>query len=211
MYFHFLGFMFLLCASVLGNTEIRHFRPIVDGQKAHCSHKLPATILIAPFTQTDTVTIASLESTKHNRQDKEHWYCLRNLEPGLSHELRISYAATTPSRFIIDIFSSSEVQQLYNLTNEQVLLGQEDAAEQIMYARVTVSYAGASHIQGLENDDIPYIFTLEKHILGLPVQALWLIAVIVAVVALSLLVVTPKLQAVINSVLSEPAKAQKED
>ncbi|KAJ1833003.1 hypothetical protein LPJ63_003085 [Coemansia sp. RSA 2711] len=189
----------LLCATVQANTEIRHFRPTVISNHHRCLDQLSPAVLLAPHTSTEVVKLAALENTDADLSEKAHWYCLRDLEHGHSYELRVSYAATTPSDFNIDIFTGAEMQRLFN------------ASDLATHAKVTASYAGVSNVPGMENVHIPYIFVLDAHVWGLPTQALKLIAVLAVVIAFSLLFVTPRLVAAINSVLSEPDVPSKQD
>ncbi|KAJ2159087.1 hypothetical protein GGF46_003288 [Coemansia sp. RSA 552] len=120
----------LLCGLVAGNTEIRHFRPNGDataqpidkaGQQQQLSALIPNhTTLTAPYTSTGVEVIHALESADHGSEEKERWYVLRGLDAGHSYELRVSYAASTPSDFYIDLYSVSGFARLHNITLEPV-------------------------------------------------------------------------------------------
>ncbi|KAJ2453286.1 hypothetical protein EV183_002343 [Coemansia sp. RSA 2336] len=177
--------------GVLGNTEIRHFRPHVH-KHARCLEALSPVVLTSPHTLTEITNISTLESSAAQTA-KEHWYCLENLEPHL-YELRVSYAATDPSSFNIEIFTEAELKKLVDVDGDLPIA---------LHAKISASYAGVSNIPGLEEKPVPYILALERHVWGVPIQALLLIAVLVAVVAFSLAVVTPRIIAQIDLVLSE--------
>ncbi|KAJ2083998.1 hypothetical protein H4R24_000344 [Coemansia sp. RSA 988] len=205
-----------LCASVRGNTEIRHFRPnAVDSalyptqriQASIAKHLSASKVLSGPYTKTDIESIYPIESKKSDSRYKAQWYQLLNLEPGSSYELRISYAASMPSNFEISLYSVSEVAQLLNLIPDEApvdeLKPKQQENEIIMYARVTSSYAGVSYIPGMEDQPVPYIFVLEKHVLGLPLQAFKLVGVLVVVIAIGLFVVTPRILTSIDAALAD--------
>ncbi|PIA18278.1 hypothetical protein COEREDRAFT_79785 [Coemansia reversa NRRL 1564] len=208
--------LLFLCTSVCANTEIRHFRlddadsdlyPTQEIQ-ALVAKKLTASKLLAgPYEKTEIESIYAVESKKYDSKYKEKWYQLSNIQPGCSYELRISYAASMPSNFEITLYTVSQVARIFNIIQDKATMDAQESKQQgrkiIMYAKVTSSYVGISHIPGMEDQAVPYILVLEKHVLGLPVQALKLVGVLVIVIAISLLVVTPRILAKIDNVLAE--------
>ncbi|KAJ1861131.1 hypothetical protein LPJ73_001113 [Coemansia sp. RSA 2703] len=198
------------------NTEIKHFVPAAiatdtNGQAnvdisavlRELDQKITTpTIMTAPYTSADMQTIACQQSSNSSISEKEQWYLLENLVAGMSYELRVSYAATTPADFSIEIFTLEQMASMYNLTFFTVVSP--------MYARVIASYAGLSVVPGLENQRIPYNFVLEKHVFGLPMQALKLIAVILAVVFVTFAWIVPRVLAMIDKALADDLKQKNE-
>ncbi|KAJ1897980.1 hypothetical protein LPJ66_003037 [Kickxella alabastrina] len=225
--------LFLICSGVFGNTEIRHFRPPAINTDSHfhvhqseikhqLSRLIPGQVLLSsPYTSTGTELIASLQSVNSTRQDRERWYCLADLEPNESYELRVSYAATTPADFTIEIFTIDQMAKLHGVAvdafdaNPLESQGNPNTltsgARLTMYTKVTASYSGVSVVPRMEDRRVPYVFVLEKHVLGLPIQAIKLIAVLVVVIAFSLLWVTPCILAKIKAVLAEETVPPKQD
>ncbi|KAJ2896337.1 hypothetical protein GGI21_003871 [Coemansia aciculifera] len=207
-----------LCRVANGNTCIRHFSPTTEHQSPgrhtldQISALLPGglSVLSAPYTSSPIATISTYQSTNASRADKENWYLLDDTLLGASYELRISNAAATGVDFDIVLYSASDVIQLLNETaiaavaDKKRLFG---AAVQIaVYAKVTASYTGHSTWPDVANRPATYIIVLEKHVFGLPVQALKLIAVLAVAIMAGLFVVTPRLVAKLNSVAVEEEK-----
>ncbi|KAJ1734239.1 hypothetical protein LPJ61_001178 [Coemansia biformis] len=218
-----LALVLAACANVRGNTEVRRFRLDLD-TPMHQSPLLQRridgvlpnqTALAAPFTTSGIEAIYAAESTTASSEDRVRWYRLQGLEPGRSYELRVSYAATPPSSFDIALYSVLEVLRLFNAApgREETPHMQDSAprAELDMYAKVTVSYTGHSHIVDMENRQVRYIIALERHVLGLPVRAYKLVGALVVVVIFSLLVVAPRILAAADAVLAEDTKQHKKD
>ncbi|KAJ2506551.1 hypothetical protein IWW47_001529 [Coemansia sp. RSA 2052] len=152
-------------------------------------------------------TISTQQSTNASYADKENWYRLDNTHQGVSYELRISHAAATGVDFGIALYSGDDVLRLFSKNFGSAVANKRPALEVggqlAVYAKVTASYAGYSTRTGVENWPVAYIIVLEKHIAGLPAQALKLIATLVAVVLVGLFVATPRIIARINAVAAE--------
>ncbi|KAJ2700106.1 hypothetical protein FB645_005113 [Coemansia sp. IMI 203386] len=150
--------------------------------------------------------------------EREKWYCLQNLFANHSYEVRVSYAATTPADFHIELYTLENMASIYNVSfggNGSVgkhVYGAQDNRLVTMYARVSAVYSGMSTAAAnMENHRIPYRFVLEKHVLGLPYQALKLIAAIVAVLVVSFAVVVPRLLTALNAVIAETNQKSKQE
>ncbi|KAJ2805454.1 hypothetical protein H4R21_001250 [Coemansia helicoidea] len=170
------------------------------------------TVLAAPYTSSGIESIYAAESTTASSDAKTRWFRLQGLNPEHSYELRISYAATTPSDFDITLYSVAELLTAHGVEPGGELGPQgETSAVVDMYAKVTALYAGYSHIAGMENVQVPFIIVLERRILGASVQVFKLVAVLVVVVALSLFVVTPRILAEVDKSLADGALPPKQD
>ncbi|KAJ2617913.1 hypothetical protein EV177_000290 [Coemansia sp. RSA 1804] len=221
-------FLFLalltLCSLAYANTEIKHFRParqtpedlLVSQAERNVlvSTLVPSmmTSLAGPYTTIEFETVSYQQSI--NPENKERWYCLSNLVQGKSYELRVSYAATTPSDFELTLFSFSELMAHFG---KPLDLEMDPAAHKrlegsetthyttttVMYARIRALYTGFSAVPGMENQAVPYMLTLEKHVLGLPVQALWLVAVLLVVVPASIYIVSPWILSICDGLVAE--------
>ncbi|KAJ1663910.1 hypothetical protein GGF38_003149, partial [Coemansia sp. RSA 25] len=165
------------------------------------------SVLSAPYMSAPVATISTQQSTNASYADKENWYRLDNTHQGASYELRISNAAATGVDFGIVLYSSDDVFRLFNKTFGSAVADKRPALEVggqlAVYAKVTASYAGYSTRTDVENWPVAYIIVLEKHVAGLPAQALKLIATLVVVVLVGLFVATPRIVARINAVAAE--------
>ncbi|KAJ2728620.1 hypothetical protein IW152_005918 [Coemansia sp. BCRC 34962] len=203
----------LLCLirNVAANTCIRHF-------SLAAKHKSPDalalglitaltpggfSVLSAPYTLAPTATISTQQSSNASRAEKEQWYYLDNLRLGVSYELRISNAAATGVDFGIELYSTDDVLRLHDKPTSSVELSSKVDGKLAIFAKVTASYAGYSTWPSVENWPVDYVIVLEKHVAGLPLQALKLIAVLVPVVLVGLFVATPRLITMINTVVAE--------
>ncbi|KAI8319360.1 hypothetical protein GQ54DRAFT_299390 [Martensiomyces pterosporus] len=203
-----------LLGFVQGNTEIEHFTP--DAARIHAEPSavtsiaaaLNMSLLHAPYTSIESVSLATLESS-HPAEDQVNWYCLKDIDPRSSYEIRISYAATEPANYSISLFYAQDVLAMHNITAQEEG-GSSGQMQRIMYAKVNVSYAGVSNRRSVQNMRVLYNIVLEKHVAGLPIQALKLIVVIVTVAVSSVLVVAPRVMAIIDEVLEEEGKGAKQ-
>ncbi|KAJ1663773.1 hypothetical protein IW140_004525 [Coemansia sp. RSA 1813] len=214
------------CSLACANTEIRHFKPTREpttikstetsltqaGKDAIAVSLVPnLTPLTGPYETVEFEKIAYQQST--NSTNKERWYSLRDLAYGKTYELRVSYAATTPSDFEITLFSFDELLAHYGKPPSEInritMSGSATNSEEmqstytVMYSRVTALYSGVSTVPGLENQQVSYMLTLEKHVLGLPVQALWLILVLVVVIFAAIFIVAPRVLSTIDGIIEE--------
>ncbi|KAJ2656612.1 hypothetical protein IWW48_004922 [Coemansia sp. RSA 1200] len=218
-----------LCSLAYANTEIKHFRPARQTpeelllsqaeRNALASTLVPSmmTSLAGPYTTIEFETISYQQNI--NSENKERWYCLSNLVHDKSYELRVSYAATTPSDFELTLFSFSELMAHFG---KPLDLDMDSAAQKrlegskprhhaetthstttVMYARIRAMYTGFSAVPGMENQAVPYMLTLEKHVLGLPAQALWLVAVLLVVVPASIYIVSPWILSICDGLIAE--------
>ncbi|KAJ2029245.1 hypothetical protein IWW57_001801 [Coemansia sp. S610] len=203
--------LLLLCRNAAANTCIRHFAPTAK-------HKSPDALaldliaaltpggfsmLSAPYTLAPAATISTQQSSNASRAEKEQWYYLDNLGLGVSYELRISNAAATGVDFEIELYSADDVLRLHNKPAGSAELSSKVEGKLAIFSKVTASYAGHSTWPSVENWPVAYVIVLEKHVAGLPLQALKLIAVLVPVVLAGLFVATPRLIAMINAVVAE--------
>ncbi|KAJ2858640.1 hypothetical protein J3B02_000020 [Coemansia erecta] len=213
-----------ITSLVQANTEIRHFRPSgyanpainpAEVLQTLASHLPEQTKLTAPYSSTDIQTISSVQSTNSTKRQRENWYLLQNLHIGHSYEVRVSYAATTPSDFLIDLYTLDSLASTFDLslgTKSDRQKAEDIDGTVAMYARVTAVYSGVSAIMDdMQNARIAYRFVLEKHVLGLPYQALKLIAAIIVVLGISFLVVVPRVLEIVNSALIETKQKSKKE
>ncbi|KAJ2001121.1 hypothetical protein H4R26_004297 [Coemansia thaxteri] len=215
--------MLSLVGSVAANTCIKHFSP---GAEYLCSNRHALDVvsalnqgglisLSAPYTSAPVATLAIKQSTNTSQSNKEQWYRLDGLQLGASYELRISHPAATGIDFEIALYSADGILKLYNKTAASAVANAaasnpvgthsllDIVGQPVVYAKVTAYYSGYSNWPDVENWPAAYIIVLEKHVAGLPVQALKLIALLVLIVVTSLGVVTPWLLAKIDKVVAE--------
>ncbi|KAI9499908.1 hypothetical protein BX070DRAFT_255623 [Coemansia spiralis] len=180
----------MLCALVFANTEIRHFTPTDESSETASISQLSRDKIVAalvpslksltgPYETIEFEKLAYLQSTNTTATDRENWYALRNLENGRRYEIRVSYAATTPSDFQLTLFTFGDLLNTYGKSIKEAAVSagvqnmetsehQEGLANVAMYVKVAALYAGVSTMPGLENQLVPYVLTLEKHVYGLP-------------------------------------------
>ncbi|KAJ2824432.1 hypothetical protein FBU31_003997 [Coemansia sp. 'formosensis'] len=199
------------CSYAAANTCIKHFSPTAE-HKSPDGHTLDLittltpggfSVLTAPYTLAPIATISTQQSTNASRADKEQWYRLDNLQLGVSYELRISNAAATGVDFDIELYSADDILRLHNKPIDNTELPPGVGGYLAIYAKVTALYGGYSTWPDVRDWPVTYAIALEKHVAGLPVQALKLIGVLVSVVLVGLFVVTPRLIATINAVVAE--------
>ncbi|KAJ1954537.1 hypothetical protein EC988_002378 [Linderina pennispora] len=206
----------LSLAGVWANTEIVHFTYPVSHQQtgmliADMQAKLRPKTLTSPHDTLDMEVIAPEQSS---RTDKEKWYLLSSLEGGSSYELRLSYAATSPTEYQVSVFSLDEVVVMYNLTQAQVTpAGKVQSAA--MLARVTARHAGVSVHAVPDLDLTQFNIALDKLVLGVPAQAFRLVLIILVVVLFSIFWAVPKAVSAIDAIVNnenslDKAKSKKD-
>ncbi|CDH48523.1 hypothetical protein RO3G_13478 [Lichtheimia corymbifera JMRC:FSU:9682] len=144
------------------------------------TEKLMFTAGERPCPETSSTSIAIL-SPPHTtiervkiRPGTQHLFTLKDLEPGMRYEARISYPATSPTDFSMTL-------------EDDCLL------------RVEAIYAGVSNIQGMENAPVTFDIVLENLYLGfLFYQVYKVVIAIVLVLVFGQFIVIPKVRSMIK-------------
>ncbi|CAG8477742.1 9554_t:CDS:2 [Ambispora gerdemannii] len=98
------------------------------------------------------------------KNNKEHWYLLSDLIDGETYETRVSYAASSPTNFVMEIYDFERI------------------------------YDGYSYIPGKENQAVIYNIVLETLLFGIvPRVAIKLIALLVFTVVFSYFILVPSI------------------
>ncbi|CAB4394237.1 unnamed protein product [Rhizophagus irregularis] len=127
---------------------------------------------IVPFINAD-------EITQNKTGQKEKWYILDGLEEGNTYETRVSYAATSPTTFVLEIMGFEEALNIFK--KRQNLEITQSNSQQIITTkkllRVSAKYEGVSNIPGREFRPIIYNIVLETLTYGVPRVAFKLILI----------------------------------
>ncbi|CAG8566835.1 3391_t:CDS:2 [Paraglomus brasilianum] len=165
------------------------------GQKARSSGKKtlrpPYAIqryeIIVPFPD------AAISSFSQS-EDKERWYILDELEQGHTYEARVSYAASSPTEFVMEILGMEETATILKERGVlEELADHKDAKVNTTrrVLRVRAIYAGVSIVPGRESQAIKYNIVLETLTYGIPYVAIKLVIVLIAIIGVSLFLIVP--------------------
>ncbi|KAG0257309.1 hypothetical protein BG011_004023 [Mortierella polycephala] len=142
-----------------------------------------------------------------NREFK--WYVLKDLEDGVSFELRVSYPATSPADFEMSVWTLQEAQE--HLSKDIRLV--DLFPEQTMFARIKATYTGVSYRShseqssseggaGPETLPVPFNVVLERLYFMIPYQALKLAAVIAVVAVVGIRFLGPRVHQWLGDIAS---------
>ncbi|KAJ1979869.1 hypothetical protein H4R35_001350 [Dimargaris xerosporica] len=122
----------------------------------------------------------------------EQWYVLAKLDPARLYEVRVSYPASQPFDFELELFSPHLVLEQLNVT---LPLPPEDSTQASITAtqflRVRALYAGVSHLPNREKQPVAFNIVLEQLYFYIPFQAYKLVLVILLVVGFAVFVANP--------------------
>ncbi|ORY06064.1 hypothetical protein K493DRAFT_296138 [Basidiobolus meristosporus CBS 931.73] len=131
----------------------------------------------------------------------QQWFILDHLKIDEVYEARVSYAATTPTDFILAIFDYEEVAQILQPGKKAVLQEIEEVEHMLetttKFLRIRAKYTGVSHIPGRELIPVRYNLVLETLYLGIPYQAYKVVLVILICCALGAFVLVPIAQSLV--------------
>ncbi|CAG8477294.1 12359_t:CDS:2, partial [Ambispora leptoticha] len=110
------------------------------------------------------------EFDEHNNQNvkdnKEHWYLLSDLVDGETYETRVSYAATSPTNFVMEIYDLESVATILRNRGElssTIITKNDDDYDPTSKIKTTNKllrirgiYDGYSSIPGKENQAVAY-------------------------------------------------------
>ncbi|GBC03213.1 hypothetical protein RclHR1_05010013 [Rhizophagus clarus] len=142
---------------------------------------------IVPFINAD-------EFTQNKTGQKEKWYILDGLEEGNTYETRVSYAATSPTTFILEIMGFEEAVNIFK--KRQNLEITQSNSQKIMTTtkkllRVRAKYEGVSNIPGREFRPIRYNIVLETLTFGVPRVAFKLILTLALILGVGYFICVP--------------------
>ncbi|KDO25815.1 hypothetical protein SPRG_08758 [Saprolegnia parasitica CBS 223.65] len=137
--------------------------------------------------------------------------------PGQAYEVKLSYRATTPSFFKLRIVDDDEAERqrshgamrrMLNTEKTFVTGGVEGRAQ---YVEVTMQVEGVSY--RLSADELArrattFDILLEELVVGIPVSALTLIGVALALLSFMMLCVYPRVSALVHDADSMPSKTR---
>ncbi|RKP39509.1 hypothetical protein BJ085DRAFT_37352 [Dimargaris cristalligena] len=138
----------------------------------------------------------------------EHWYILAHLAPGRSYEARVSYPASSPTDFKMEIVELDQFSDYLPLATPQEIVASstqsdppasDDPASSLAgrpdgvtrFLRVRALYAGFSHIQDRDKQPVYYNIVLEQLYFYIPYQAYKLAVAIVGAVLFAVFVFNP--------------------
>ncbi|PKK72369.1 hypothetical protein RhiirC2_742921, partial [Rhizophagus irregularis] len=141
---------------------------------------------IVPFINAD-------EITQNKTGQKEKWYILDGLEEGNTYETRVSYAATSPTTFVLEIMGFEEALNIFK--KRQNLEITQSNSQQIITTkkllRVSAKYEGVSNIPGREFRPIIYNIVLETLTYGVPRVAFKLILMLALILGIGYFICVP--------------------
>ncbi|CAG8529823.1 388_t:CDS:2 [Paraglomus occultum] len=135
--------------------------------------------------------------------DKERWYILDELDQRHTYEARISYAASSPTEFVMDILGIEETAAILKERGVlEELADHKDAKVNTTrrVLRVRAIYAGVSIVPGRESQAIKYNIVLETLTYGIPYVAIKLVIVLVAIIGVSLFLIVPSVWKVLQTI-----------
>ncbi|KAI8579163.1 hypothetical protein K450DRAFT_243069 [Umbelopsis ramanniana AG] len=152
----------------------------------------------------------------------QRWYRVRGLIEGGGYEARISYPATSPTDFSLELLNHT---QLYNILSDPLKYGSSNAdgfkdfidtdtetnnnpddldSEIWMFLLVEGNYTGISIVEGVEFRPVKYNIALEQLHMGfIPNQAYKLAISLLLVIGLGSFVVAPKFYAHIEDAAND--------
>ncbi|ORZ02940.1 hypothetical protein BCR43DRAFT_430308 [Syncephalastrum racemosum] len=117
---------------------------------------------------------------------EKQYYALSGLNLGSSYELRVSYSASFPTDFSLDLLDICKV---------------EDGTV-TWIAQIQTAYAGVSHMPGKEHAPVSYNLVLENLYFGFLFHQVYkVVLIIAALLAFGALYLIPRVQREIQSVL----------
>ncbi|GES74286.1 hypothetical protein GLOIN_2v1699025 [Rhizophagus clarus] len=131
---------------------------------------------IVPFINAD-------EFTQNKTGQKEKWYILDGLEEGNTYETRVSYAATSPTTFILEIMGFEEAVNIFK-KRQNLEITQS-------FTRPSAKYEGVSNIPGREFRPIRYNIVLETLTFGVPRVAFKLILTLALILGVGYFICVP--------------------
>ncbi|KAJ1905178.1 hypothetical protein IWQ60_012334 [Tieghemiomyces parasiticus] len=219
--------------------QLTYFNPLVAHRQTHTA-PFPATDG-EPAAASDTRLAANLPSHVNLTSPfaLEHWYILAHLSKAHSYEARVSYPASSPADFQLDIFTLADVVEALNSTvpppapntapvhltspvphhhhdDDPNALAPSAAGPQALdhgstrFLRVRAFYAGFSHLPNREKQPVHFNIVLEQLYLYIPYQAYKLAVAIALAVLLAILVLNPLFTAVILDIRDHRATNDKE-
>ncbi|RHZ79644.1 hypothetical protein Glove_143g22 [Diversispora epigaea] len=147
--------------------------------------------------------------------EKENWYILDGLEGGHTYEARISYAATSPSIFILEIMGLEEAARILNKqkglqNNGSNFEPQEKVSTTKKLVRVRAIHEGVSVIPGKDSQPVIYNIVLETLLFGVPRVAFKLILVLGVVMGLIYFILVPMIYKSLQKVIVGDEKDHEE-
>ncbi|KAG9292030.1 hypothetical protein G9A89_017929 [Geosiphon pyriformis] len=176
----------------------------------------PYTIIrhnfIVPFATLEEFSRSFLSNKSHlniNVTDKEHWYILDELNEGDTYEVRVSYAATSPTNFVQEILDIEALSIFLRNRGDFKELNQESEMKPqkifttTRFLRVRGIYDGYSIFPGKEYQPVKY--NIERlMLLGVPRVAFKLILLLGFSILFTYFVITPKIWAILVKIRDEP-------
>ncbi|CAH1759965.1 11539_t:CDS:2 [Entrophospora sp. SA101] len=129
--------------------------------------------------------------------EKEKWYVLDELEKDYTYETRVSYAATSPTDFILEIISLEDAARIIKARKGLDYL--ESNPNQIItitnkrFLRVRAIYTGVSNVSQKESKPVIYNIVLETLTFGVPRVAFKLALVLGIAVGVGYYIFIPKI------------------
>ncbi|CAG8658295.1 2702_t:CDS:2 [Acaulospora morrowiae] len=143
--------------------------------------------------------------------EKENWYVIDGLEEGSTYEARISYAATSPTTFVLEIMGFEDAARI--LRKRNVLQDHESTSELRVFTtkkliRVRAIYDGVSITPNRDSQVIIYNIVLENLIYGIPRVAFKLIFLLGVTMGAAYFLFVPKIYNALRKVVEEKEKKE---
>ncbi|KAJ1966540.1 hypothetical protein IWQ62_002410 [Dispira parvispora] len=161
---------------------------------------------------------AASESDLYSNLPVERWYVLTDLEVGERYEARVSYPATAPTDFLLDVFEPKEMLHVLNVSlptyeSSSFEALQTDSAissssTAIRFLRVRALYAGVSHLPNREKQPLQYNIVLELVYFYIPFQSYKLVVVILLTILFAVFIFNPVAKRVIVRIRDERPKQE---
>ncbi|RIA96880.1 hypothetical protein C1645_814719 [Glomus cerebriforme] len=154
--------------------------------------------LIPPYSIQRYEQIVPFKNIDEIAQDKigqkEKWYILDGLEEGNTYEARVSYAATSPTTFVLEIMGFEEAANIFK-RRKNLEITQSNSQQIITTTkkllRVKAIYEGVSNVPGRESRPIIYNIVLETLTYGVPRVAFKLILTLALILGVGYFICVP--------------------
>ncbi|KAJ1657797.1 hypothetical protein IWQ61_002854 [Dispira simplex] len=163
-----------------------------------------------------TYSSAANDAGLYRNLPVERWYVLADLTVGQRYEARVSYPASTPTDFLLDVFEPKEMLHVLNISlptyeSSSFEESQTDntissAATAIKFLRIRALYAGVSHLPHREKQPLQYNIVLEVVYFYIPFQSYKLVIIIVLTILFAVFIFNPVAKRVIVAIRDERPK-----
>ncbi|CAG8457533.1 4871_t:CDS:2 [Acaulospora colombiana] len=143
--------------------------------------------------------------------EKENWYILDGLEEGNTYEARVSYSATSPTTFVLEIMGVEDAARtLRKSPQDHEPTSESRVSTTKKLIRVRAIHAGVSIIPGRDIQPVAYNIVLETLTYGIPHVAFKLILFLGVTMGVAYFIFVPKIYKALRKVAEGMEREKKE-